>query len=97
MSGKLRSVEADDLGLPIRPFLYTLDQIATLLNIQEASVQVYMHFIGRSVGAHKKDRMLARNIAPLGEKPDWRVAESELVRWLRNRGYRIHETRWIIS
>jgi hypothetical protein len=41
-------------------------------------------FDGRSVGAPPRDRLLARNIAPAGENPEWRIEEAEYIRWLKS-------------
>lgn len=71
-------------NLPERPFLYTLDQIADLLNIPFNRVTEWMHFDGISPGVRPDDRMIARNIAT-GDMhdPEWRVEEREFVRWMR--------------
>ena len=53
---------AGAVGLPQRPFLYTLDQIATLLASDEQTVRASIHYEGRSVGARPVKKMLARNI-----------------------------------
>ncbi len=91
-----RPEDADAVGLPQRPFLYTLDQIATLLAVDEAALRASVHFEGRSVGARPVKKMLARNIAPEGRRPDWRVAERELIRWLRTKGFRFYERGWVL-
>ena len=84
------------VGLPIRPFLYTLDQICTLLEVSEDSLKrQYLHFEGRSVGSKPPDRMRAVNILSPPHKPDWRVAEKELIRWMRYMGFRYHEKGYI--
>ena len=81
-----------DVGLPPRPFLYTIDQIATLLNMREENVRNrYMYLEGRSEGVRRRDLMTARNIAPANEKPDWRVADREFVRWMKTMGFRYYE------
>lgn len=83
--------DAERFELPPRFILYTLDQIATMLNVGLPQVkQSYIHYDRRSPGARPGDRMVARNIAPEGEKPDWRVAEKELIRYLRKRGFKIY-------
>lgn len=84
----------DKVGLPGRLFLYTPDQIATMLSVAEDSVWHYLYLDGRSGGAKKADQMMARNIASEGEKPVWRVAEREFVRWLRFKKFRVYETPW---
>lgn len=88
--------ERVELGIPPRPFLYTLDQIATLTGYEYAALRRdVVHYDGRSIGFRPRKKMLARNIADDGVKPEWRVAEAELFRWLRICGFRIHERGWI--
>jgi len=83
------------MGLPVRPFLYTLDQIATLISLTDASLARHLHYDGRSVGPRHPDRLLARNLAATGDKPEWRVAEHELIRWVRRKGFRVYERGWV--
>lgn len=83
--------EAEKFGLPLRVFLYTLDQIATLIQVDLKTLKgSYIHYEERSVGYRRHEQMSARNIAPDGDKPDWRVAEGEFVRWLRYKGFKIY-------
>lgn len=85
--------EAALIGLPLRPFFYTLDQIAGLLSLELASVrQSYIFFDGRNVGVPPRGLMRAVNIAPDGEKPEWRVVDKELIRWARYKGFRFYHT-----
>lgn len=87
-------LDAEGVGLPIRPFLYTLDQIATMLAMTEVRLRDHVHFEGRAPGARPPDKMVARNIAQVDQPPEWRVAERELLRWLRRRGFRFYERGW---
>lgn len=90
--GAALPVGGNKIGLPARPFLYTLDQIATLLDVSELQLsRSYMYFEGRSTGKFRKDLMAARNIAPAEEKPDWRVVDRELVRWMRHKGFKFYD------
>lgn len=90
--GAALPVAHDKIGLPPRPFLYTLDQLSVMLDIPEERIRKgYIYFEGRSIGSRHKDLMVARNIAPANERPDWRVAEREFVRWMRTKGYRYYE------
>lgn len=92
----MSSEAARRVGLPPKPFLYTLDQVSFLLDIsQEQLKRAYLHYEGRSVGIAGKNKIIARNIAPAGEKPEWRIAEREFVRWLRFKGFRYHERGYI--
>jgi hypothetical protein len=56
----------------------------------------WVHFEGRSIGICDKHMLLARNIQKdQEEKPEWRIAEKELIRWLRVKGFRYHERKMI--
>lgn len=80
------------IKLPAVVFLYTMDQIATMINVAEESLrQSYVHYDGRSTGPCPKDRMLAYNIAPQGERPEWRVSDKAFRRWLRLKGFKYYE------
>lgn len=80
-------VAVSEIQLPATPFLYTLDQVAVLLNLPQKDVEKQCHFIGRNVGERKPDQLQAMNVAP-GDRPaDWRVSESEFMRWLIRMGY----------
>jgi hypothetical protein len=39
--------------------------------------------------------MIARNIALVDERPVWRIAEQELLRWLQVKGFKMYRGRWI--
>ena len=87
-----------NLGLPPRVFLYTLDQIAMMIGVTLQTLKTsYVYFYGRSPGVAARDVLLARNIAPEGTTPDWRVAENELKRWLRIKGFRVYDRSLIRS
>lgn len=75
--------------LPPRIFLYTLDQIALMLDMSDKNIRQYCHLDKLHTGVRPPSRLLARNIAMPDEKPDWRVAEKELIRWMRIRGFRV--------
>lgn len=80
------------LGLPRKPFLYTTDQIATLLAVELDRVKKwYLFYEGRHVGVCPDDKMRAINIAPDGEPADWRVEEIDFIRWLRRKGFVIYQ------
>lgn len=85
------SSERETVNLPVRPFLFTLDQIGTLLNVTEERVRTggYVFFAGRTAGVKSKDEMLAVNIAPQNQKPEWRIEERELIRWLKRKGFQV--------
>ena len=87
-----------NLGLPFRPVLFSLDQIATMLAASLPQVQKkYIFYEGRSTGVAPKNLMTAHNLANEGQMPDWRVSEVELIRWLRFKGFRIYDRAYTVS
>jgi hypothetical protein len=81
------------VGLPPRFFLYTLDQIAGMLNISLETLKAsYVYFEGRSTYLKQSGQISARNIAPSDKPPVWRVLDTELVRWMRVKGFRYVQT-----
>lgn len=83
--------DRDRLNLPARPFLYTLDQIATILSMTEDGLKQsdYCFFTGRMPGRPTPDELRVINLSRnLTGSPDWRVEERELVRWMKRRGFR---------
>jgi hypothetical protein len=80
------------VGLPPVIFLYTLDQIAAMLNVEEATVRAkYLYYVGRTTGTKARHHMEAVNIATdSSSKPDWRVSMVEFIRWLKRMGFKIH-------
>lgn len=80
------------IDLPVRPFLWTVDQVATIINLQPRTVQIhYVYFEGRSTGSKTSAQLLAHNIAPRDKPAEWRIAQEELTRWLRSKGFRFYE------
>ena len=89
-----RDIRTHDVRLPLRPFFYTLDQIATLTAMEVHQVRRMCYVAERGdTGVRPKDKLYTINMAPAGEQPDWRVEEKEFVRWLRHRGLSVL-TRW---
>lgn len=83
---------AEKVGLPPRPFLYTVDQISVITMLSENTLHIkHIYHEGRDIGARRTYHLVARNIAPPDEKPDWRVVESELIRWLKSKGYKYYD------
>lgn len=81
-------MDRDKMGLPYRPFLYTLDQISDLLQLPMSKLSGMIHYDGRTVGIHHPDNLVARNLMPDGQTPEWRVEELELIRFMKMRGFR---------
>lgn len=87
----------DSVGLPPKVFLYTLDQVAELLAVPLKTLRTrYIYFDGYSLGGTKLSLLIARNISP-DDHPDWRVAETELVRWMKYKRFRFHARGWVVS
>lgn len=82
------------IGLPPNVFLYTLDQIATILSlpVEEFKTKGYVFYEGRSTYIKKSSQMSARNVAPdPKDAPVWRILDQELVRWMKLKGFRYYE------
>lgn len=86
------------IGLPPRVFLYTVDQISVLTSISEKKLHIsHIFHEGRDIGRRQAHELLARNIAPPEDKPDWRIAEKELIRWMRSKGFKYYDKGTITS
>ncbi len=84
------------VGLPPQPFLYTLDQIAQILGRHKRTVSRYLHYYGVSPGKCPENKMSTSNLASVGEPADWRVADAELIRWLRHKGFKVYDA-WSLT
>lgn len=83
------------VNLPVRPFLYSLNQVASILSVTVVYFRLNIaYYEGRSIHRQTPHDMRFINIAPEGQKPVWRVAEQELVRWMRIKGYTVHDASW---
>lgn len=87
-------------------FLYTLDQVATILGVTTLKqLRDYVHFrdVGKSQTRKRlpKDdeaeppagyRMVAIRLRPskYHQRPEWRVPERELIRYLRSKGLTVY-------
>lgn len=77
----------------MRPFLFTLDQVAGLLSVPLAELESgYIYFFGRSEGRYRAggDYVKAINIAGPDKTPAWRVSEEDLLQWLTRKGYTVY-------
>lgn len=91
-----KPTSAEAIGLPARPFLFTIDQIATLLSLRTETVfDKYLFYVGRSTGVCPRDVLRAVNIAQQGSKPEWRVSERDFMRWLKVKGFKFYEQAWL--
>jgi hypothetical protein len=79
-----------EIRLPSKPFLYTLDQVAHLLNVTEVQLRAsFVYFATDTSGPNLKKLLTARNIAALGDTPEWRISEDELKAFLKRKGFKI--------
>lgn len=78
----------NEVLIPTRAFLYTLEQISTMISMPEAELVKVAFFVGRTRGVPNKNRLTVRNLASPAADPIWRVSEGELIRWLKLKGYR---------
>lgn len=84
------------IGIPIKPFMYTLDQVATMISVEPTWFAAnYVWYTGRTSGIPKKDLLTARNVAPVSLDPQWRIVDQELLRWCRHKGIRVYERGWV--
>jgi hypothetical protein len=82
--------------LPPRPFLYTVDQLAEVLNLTPQHIKSQLlWYEGREIGVRPRDELRAVNIAGEDDKPEWRVSEQELIRWLKRKGFKFYERAWV--
>jgi hypothetical protein len=85
-------ISGEKMNVPLRVFLWTLDQVATMLNVQLKTVETsYVYYEGRSTGPRSVHLLAARNIAKPGDPTEWRIAEAELKRWLKVKGFKFYE------
>ena len=87
----------DKVGLPPRAFLYTIDQIAAMIEVDLVAMKRrYIHFEGKTLGGKRPEKMLARTLEPeSGRASDWRVTEREFIRWLQFKGFRLYSRGYI--
>ena len=83
---------ADQVGMPTRVFLFTVDQLSVMLDLPEKYIRdTMLYYEGRSIGTIRKWELQARNIAPPDEKPEWRITEREFIRWLKYKGFKHYD------
>jgi len=80
------------VGLPPLVFMFTLDQVAAMLQVGEAKLkQHYLYYAHRSVGLQTPDQMYAVNVAPDGLPAEWRISQKEFVRFVKKKGFRLYD------
>ena len=71
---------------PARIFLYTLDQVASMLSVTEQELRErFVFFMELNLGTPARNQMRARNIGPRADQPDrdWRISDEELIAWMK--------------
>lgn len=82
----------ESVGLPPVVFLYTLDQIAAMINVSlDDFMAQYAYYHQRSKGYQSPKQMMARNIAPAEKPAEWRISQSEFIRWLKFSGFKLRQ------
>lgn len=76
------------VGLPPRPFFYTLEQISELTCIPIKRMEAFLYYDRRTLGIKKASHLMVRNLGSPGGEIIWRVAENEFIRWLKAHGIR---------
>ena len=71
--------------LPERPFFWTIDQVASILQVSESWLKRRINYAGRTLRTGRA-MLRAVNLAEPEEQPMWRVSNQELHRWLAHHG-----------
>ena len=74
--------------LPERPFFWTLDQVASILQVSEPWLNKRTTYAGRSLQTGRA-MLRAVNLAEPDDTPVWRISQNELLRWLAHHGVNI--------
>lgn len=83
MSSLFEDAISPDVNLPPREFMYTIEQVAQLLDVSVGFVEKSVcHFYGRSVGS-SRGKAITINVALPDQKPVWRISETEFKIWMR--------------
>ena len=77
--------------LPEHPFFYTLDQVATILQVSESWLRKRTSYAGRTIDTGRA-MLRSVNLAEPDDSPVWRISERELLRWLAYHGVNIKST-----
>lgn len=90
MAGK--PMDQQSVGLPPLIFMFTIDQLAVMLNITEQHLMTaYLYYVGRSSGIKKAHQMSAINIAPDSAPPEWRISSREFFKWCHRKGITVNQ------
>ena len=74
------------LQLPVKTFMYTIEQIAYMLDVTEQTVKKrILYYQGRERRKWTNDDLVAVNFSRQDEKPEWRISEEEFIRWMRRK------------
>lgn len=75
------------LQIPIKMFMYHIDQIASMLDVTELTMKKNMlYYQGRERRKWTQDDLVAVNISRVNAPPEWRISEEEFMRWMKYKG-----------
>ena len=98
IAGLKADLFAEQIPLPLKTFMYTIDQISVMLDMTEQMLRrKVLFYVGREMQKQDPMKMRAINISGIDEKAEWRVSEEELVRWCRKRKVRFYVSRRILA
>lgn len=87
----------NSVGLPEKPFFFTLDQIGGFLEMDITTLRKVLFYQDRSVGLCPKDRIKCINMAAANETPEWRVLDRDFIGYLRYKGIRYYSRGYLKS
>ena len=74
----------DTISLPPTVFMYTVPQIKYMLQCSDVLLRQHiLYYVGRDFGKMTPHKMRCVNIAPPDQQPQWRVEETEFIRWMK--------------
>lgn len=80
------------IGLPPLVFMFTVDQIASMLAVSEKRVmEAFLYYGERTTGRMPRHQMRTINIAPSNEKAEWRIPSREFLAWCKRMGVKISD------
>jgi hypothetical protein len=84
-----------EVSLPVRPFLYTHEQVAQILGMTENGLSNHVAFYeGASVHKYTPHDLKFINVGKPDDKKIWRCEERELVRWMKLKGVKVRDASW---
>lgn len=77
--------------LPARPVFWTLDQVASMLQVDlEYFKRRLVFYEGKSAGMDATKMFRAIDVSAPQDVPAWRIHSDEIIRWCKVRNVRIY-------